>query len=189
MAGMRIIPYALTLPLLAAPGCILETDCADGHCATSATTSTTGGATEPPTSSTEPPTTGATDSGSTGDTGGVAAIPTRYSNACAPNDGAAVEFTIGVDMRTCDSVIPEDAATFSIAIYQGFDLPVGTHMIGAAYLDTGDGMPQTSTTGSLTVTAKTADGLLGTYDVTFPDNTHLTGNIDAILCIVDILCG
>ncbi len=35
----------------------------------------------------------------------------------------------------------------------------------------------------------TADGLVGSYDVTLTDNTQLAGSLDALYCPVDVACG
>lgn len=132
-------------------------------------------------------------SGSGTDTGGDPGAPSTYGEACAPDDGPAVEFKIGLDVRACTGVFPEDAPIFRIVLFQGVDLPVGEHKLdggfGFAYLDKGDGMPLSGMTGALTVSAKTADGLVGTYDVTLEDSTQLSGSFDALYCPQDVLCG
>lgn len=137
---------------------------------------------------------GPSSSGGPGtDTGGDPGAPSTYGEACAPDDGPAVEFKIGLDVRACTGVFPDGAPIFRIVLFQGVDLPVGEHKLdggfGFAYLDKGDGMPVNGMTGSLIVSAKTADGLVGTYDVTLDDTTHLSGGFDALYCPQDVLCG
>jgi len=60
-------------------------------------------------------TTGGTDSASSGatseataavteassGTGGESGVPAKYSDGCAPTDGAAVDFSIGISERSC----------------------------------------------------------------------------------------
>jgi len=50
-------------------------------------------------------------------------------------------------------------------------------------------LPLARDIGVVTITAMTADGILGSYDVTLTDNTQLTGNLDALYCPVDVVCG
>lgn len=135
-----------------------------------------------------------TTSAGTGETtGGAAGTPAKFEEACAPDDGPATEFKIGIAVRACDSTFPDDAPLFRIIVFEGLPLAVGEYKLdgghGFAYLDTGNGMPVTGDVGTLVVTAVTADGLQGTYDVTLSDSTHLTGDFDAIYCPVDTVCG
>lgn len=188
---MRPSAYLLALTLaMSATACTVEEHTSDSQCIVACDTSqmpTTGGASEGSA-------TGGSSSGSTtSDTGGPGGEPGKYGEACAPDDGPAVEFQIALDLRACTGVVPEDAPIFRITLFQGVDLPVGVHKLdgglGFAYLDIGNGMPVSGTIGNLTVTAKTADGLVGTYDVTFENNAHITGTFDTIYCPQDVLCG
>lgn len=151
--------------------------------------STTGSSSSSSSSSTA----GSSSSGSTGDTGGVTGALAKYSEECAPNDGPAVRFSIGLDVRECTGDFPADAPIFEITIYEPVHLAVGEHKLdnfqGIAYFDDGNGMPLTGMTGTLTIEAMSADGQIGSYDVTFSDNTHLTGSFDAIYCKQPVLCG
>lgn len=158
---------------------------------TSATTADPGSsgatlATDPSSSSTDPTTTDPT-------TGGAAGEPAKYSDGCAPDDGAAVDFDIGIALRECTADFPDDAPIFRITLFQGVAVPVGEHKLdgglGMAYLDDGDGTPVTGSTGTLTILAEVADGLVGTYDVTLSDDTHLAGSFDAVYCPQDVICG
>lgn len=126
-------------------------------------------------------------------TGGLDAAPSKYSQACAPDDGAAVEFRVGIAQRSCDADFGEDAPIFTITLYQGVGLAVGEHKLdgglGIAQLDDGDGTPLIGQVGTVTVLAEVADGLVGTYDITMSDSTELAGSFDAIYCPMDVLCG
>lgn len=163
---------------------------------TGSASSTTG---EPGTSTSttdEPGTSTSTtgEPGSTGGTtGGAAGEPTKMEPACAPDDGPATEFKIGVAARECSADFPEDAPLFRIVIFTaGPPLPPAVYKLdggqGFAFFDDGNGVKQADV-GTLTITELTADGALGTYDVTFQDNSALAGEFDAIFCDSDILCG
>jgi hypothetical protein len=169
---------------------------------TGTSTATTG---EPGTSTTldtvtgEPETTTSTSTGEPGTTtdhgttGSVTGEPSKYEPACAPDDGPASEFKIGLAERLCSSDFPEDAPLFRIILFTGPPLAPGEYKLdggnGFAWLDTGDGMPVSGQVGTLTVTEQTADGVIGTYDVTLEDSTNLAGEFDAIFCDSDVLCG
>jgi len=126
-------------------------------------------------------------------TGGVDGEPAKHSEACAPDDGSAVEFSIAIAARECSADFPEDAPIFRIVLFQGVAVPVGEHKLdggfGFAYFDDGGGMPVTGDTGSLTIVAELADGLVGSYNVTLSDNTVLSGSFTSIYCPQDVLCG
>jgi hypothetical protein len=116
-----------------------------------------------------------------------------YGQACAPDDGAAVEFKIGLALRECSADFPQGAAILRIVLFQGVPLAPGVYNLdggeGSAYYDDGDGMPMTGDIGVVTITDMTADGLVGSYDVTLTDNTQLAGSLDALYCPVDVACG
>lgn len=202
---MRTLSRYLTLLPLAhlLSGCIIigpgDSASGSGTDATSGTTDATAG-TDGTTAGTEGSasasgtgtggSTGAqpTTSAGTGETtGGATGTPSSFGEACAPDDGPATEFQIGIALRACDSTFPDDAPIFRLMVFQGPPLAVGDYAL-SAYYDTGNGMPLGGD-GTLTVTAVTADGLLGTYDVTLTDSTHLTGDFDALYCPVDVVCG
>lgn len=172
------------------------TDATGGETSGTATTADPGSsgstlASEP--TSTSASTSSASSTATEPTTGGAAGEPAKYSDACAPDDGAAVDFDIGIALRECTADFPEDAPIFRITLFQGVAVPVGEHKLdggfGMAYLDNGDGTPVTGTTGTLTILAEVADGLVGTYDVTLSDDTHLAGSFDAVYCPQDVLCG
>jgi hypothetical protein len=163
---------------------------------TSTSDATTGNLTDVPTSSgsaaTTEGTTGGTTTGGT-TTGGPLGEPTTYGQACAPDDGPAVEFRVGLALRECSADFPQGAAILRIVLFQGVPLAPGVYNLdggnGSVYFDDGDGMPMTGDIGVVTITDMTADGLVGSYDVTLTDNTQLAGSLDALYCPVDVACG
>ncbi|MDC0671042.1 hypothetical protein [Nannocystis radixulma] len=152
------------------------------------TTSTTG-----ETSTTDETSTTESSTGET--TGGpIVGDPATHGEACAPDDGPAVEFKIDLAERTCDSDWPEDVPLFRIALFKPVaELDVGEHPLaggwGFAWWDDGDGTPESTDQGVVVITEITGDGLRGTYEVTLPDNTVLSGAFDSLYCPADALCG
>lgn len=215
---MRSYLYALPLTLLA-PACGSTPLCGDStNCvATTSTTadsttdtSTTGttaqpastGEPEPATTGTgepEPTTTGTgepepitTSETETGDPP-VQGKPATYGEACAPDDGPAVEFKIDLAERKCDSDWPEDVPFLRIVLFKGVDLQPGEHSLtggwGFVWYDDGSGQPISGDVGVVVIDEVTADGLRGSYDVSLSDSTPLSGTFDAIYCPADVLCG
>jgi hypothetical protein len=145
---MRPPSLLLLLPLaLAANACTSIDTCGglngDGvrlRCSiaefTSTSDATTGNLTDAPTSSGSAATTG----GTTGDTttGGPSGEPSTYGQACAPDDGAAVEFKIGLALRECSADFPQGAAILRIVLFQGVPLAPGVYDLdggnGSVYL-------------------------------------------------------
>lgn len=169
------------------------TDSDTGTTAEPTTTETTG---EPGTSTTTTTTDGTStgEPGSTGTTGTVfEGDPSKMEPACAPDDGPATEFEIGLAERMCGSDFPEDAPMLRIVVFFGpppllpavYKLDDGS---GFVQFDNGNGVVN-GFFGNLTITDQTADGVQGTYDVTLDDATNLSGQFDAIFCDADILCG
>jgi len=165
---------------------------------------TTTGETTGPTTSTgetstgettaETTTTGETSTGETTGDPPIVGEPGVHGEACAPDDGPAVEFKIDLAERACDSDWPEDVPLFRIVLFKGVaQLDVGEHPLtggwGFASYDDGDGTPETSQEGTVVITEVTADGLRGTYEVTLPDTTVLSGAFDSLYCPADVLCG
>ncbi|MBK7827422.1 hypothetical protein [Nannocystis sp.] len=191
---MRHLSFQRSVGLLIALGLAA---CGDGKTMSGSDGGSTGaGATDTSASDTatsEASASGSSSAASEPTTGGVAADPAKYGQACAPDDGSAVEFSIGIAARECTADFPEDAPIFRITLYQGVALPVGEHKLdgglGFAYLDDGNGMPVTGDSGSLTITAEVADGYLGAYNVTLSDSTVLSGSFEAIYCPQDVVCG
>jgi hypothetical protein len=149
---------------------------------------TTTSTTEPGTSTGEP---GTSSSGTTG--GGLDGEPSKMEPACAPDDGPATEFKIGLAERLCSSDFPEDAPIFRVVVFTGPPpLAPGEYKLdngnGFATFDDGNGVIN-GFLGTLTITDPSADGVKGTYDITLDDASNLAGEFDAIFCDADILCG
>ncbi|MBZ5710847.1 hypothetical protein [Nannocystis pusilla] len=137
-----------------------------------------------------------TTESSTGEaTGGlIVGDPGTHGEACAPDDGPAVEFKIDLAERACDSDWPEDVPLFRIVLFEDVaGLELGEHPLsggwGFAWLDDGDGTPESTDQGVVVITEITGDGLRGTYEVTLPDSTVLSGAFDSLYCPADVLCG
>lgn len=151
---------------------------------TTLTTLTTG---EPDTSTGEPDTTG----GTTGVV--VEGEPSKMKPACAPDDGPATEFEIGLAERLCSSDFPEDAPIFRVVVFTGPPpLAPGEYKLdngnGFATFDEGNGVIN-GFLGTITITEQSADGVKGTYDITLDDASNLAGDLDAVFCDADVLCG
>lgn len=150
----------------------------------SATGSTTGSST----GATEPTGSAATD----GTSGGASGVPAKYSDGCAPDDGAAVEFSIGIAERACAADFGADAAMLRITLFQGATLPPGVYALdggkGSVSYDNGMGVVG-GNSGTLTIVEAVADGVVGSYDVTLSDTTQLSGEFLAIYCPQDVICG
>jgi len=133
-----------------------------------------------------------TDAESSSGTGGGSGVPAKYSDGCAPTDGAAVDFSIGIAERSCMADFGEDAAMLRISLYQGATLPPGVYTLdggkGSVSYDAGKG-EVVGNSGTLTIVEAVADGVIGSYEVTLSDMTKLSGDFAAIYCPQDVLCG
>ncbi|PCC72675.1 hypothetical protein SAMN02745121_01790 [Nannocystis exedens] len=160
---------------------------------TTADTTTGEPGTTAETTTSEPGTTAESTTGET--TGGpLVGDPSTHGEACAPNDGPAVEIEIALAERVCDADWPEDAPLFRIVLYKSVDeLQLGDHLLfgdaGFAWYDDGDGTPESTDQGKVVITELTGDGVRGTYEVTLPDDTVLSGAFDSLYCPSGILCG
>lgn len=176
----KVLTLALQGWLLA--GCGGDKTTTDGE------SSGTSGAAESTTS------TGEASTGPTGTdgTGGGTGVPAKHSEGCAPTDGAAVDFSIGVAERLCTSDFAEDAPIFRITLYQGVKLAPGVYPLdggeGAVYYDNGMGVVS-GNVGTLTIVEAVADGYVGSYDVTLSDSTKLSGAFESVYCPQDVVCG
>jgi len=138
--------------------------------------------------------------GGDGGGGGGTAVPgeARVESDCAPDDGAAYSFHIGLAAASCDA--SPEGALLRITVWTGLD-----HMAGGAWnLAPSVGVAGTwySPSGSSSDLVNGASGILrvttwdetagatGTYDVVLEDGTHLSGSFDAVACLGDgPLCG
>lgn len=187
-AGMR---HGLLVGMFAVgiAGCGGEKTTSEGSSGGSGGMSETGGgATGSSTGATEPTGSAATDATS----GGASGVPAKYSDGCAPDDGAAVDFSIGIAERACAADFGADAAMLRITLFQGATLPPGVYALdggkGSVSYDNGMGVVGGSS-GTLTIVEAVADGVVGSYDVTLSDTTQLSGEFLAIYCPQDVICG
>lgn len=159
--------------------------------------STPGETTEAEDSSTGPASASDTDTdgestgsgGSTsGETGGEQHVA-KVNNECAPDDGAALEFQIGVDMPGCDGSFVGD---LRIRVYQGAPLTPGDYPIdlanGIAVFDDGTG-EKLSESGTLTIDGWRGSEVSGSYQVVFQDQSVAAGLFVAEHCMTMPLCG
>ena len=116
----------------------------------------------------------------------------KYSDGCAPDDGAAVDFSVGITERMCSADFGADAPKLRISLFQGVTLPPGVYPLdggkGSVSYDNGEGEVN-GNSGTLTIVEEVADGYVGSYDVTLSDSTKLSGEFSAVYCPQDVLCG
>jgi len=121
--------------------------------------------------------------------------PGRVDNACSPDDGPAVEVTIGLDDQdaACKAVL--GASTIRVVIWNmGAPLAPGIYALGpdmgAAWYDKdGDGMWSTSDVGVLTIDGWDANGVSGSYSV-IVDGEQVVGSFAALaFCDNPPMCG
>lgn len=173
-----------------------ETDATASETSTATETATTDATTSETTAETTDATTSETTTETTAETtdGPLLGEPGTHTQACAPNDGPAVEFKIALAERACDSDWPEDVPLLRLVLFKNIDeLQLGEHLLvgglGFAWFDDGDGTPESTDQGKIEILELTADGVRGTYEVTLPDDTPLSGAFDSLFCPADILCG
>lgn len=111
-------------------------------------------------------------------------------DSCAPNDGAALEFRVGLDEASCGS--PWSGDQLRLLVYQGAPLSPGVYPLdgidGAAVFDGGDGLVFGSD-GSLTIEAWTEEAVVGSYEVTLEDNSVHSGSFVGPHCLTMPMCG
>ncbi|MCY1065942.1 hypothetical protein OV090_14270 [Nannocystis sp. RBIL2] len=173
-----------------------ETDATASETSTVSETATTAETTDATTAETTDATTSETTDATTSETtdGPLLGEPGSHTQACAPNDGPAVEFEIALAERACDADWPEDAPQLRIALFKDAgELQLGEHPLfgglGFAWFDDGDGTPESTDQGKIEITEITADGVRGTFELTLPDNNQLNGAFDSLFCPADIMCG
>lgn len=193
MRGL-FISFLCIAPLTAVAGCGDDKSASESETTAATSEATTTTSTMSTTESTTTTTTSESTTTTSTTTGSGDGEPAKYSESCAPDDGPAVEFSIGIALRECAADFPEDAPILRVLLYRGVnELPVGAYPLdggnGFASLDTGDGTPETGDVGTVTITSVTADGVVGTYDLTLSEGTELSGSFDAIYCPQDVLCG
>lgn len=122
----------------------------------------------------------------------------KVVRSCAPNDGPAFTFTIGIAASTCDAMplVP----VLRISIFTNIDSPAGKTWDVAQSSPDGFGVFYPSADPSDLVFTK--EGTLkidtwdatkaatGSYDLVLQDGTHLAGSFNAVACLVEQpMCG
>lgn len=164
----------------------------------SASEPTTGGTSQEPnpTSATTPTTDGTSTSGSTTDdvpeTGVVDGIQTVIEDACAPDDGPALEFKFDVTGGDCSATWPEDAPIVRIVLFQAGPLAPGSYTLdggnGFASFDDGNGELVVQE-GKIDIIGWNQGFPVGAIDITFSPDVHLTEQFSATFCDTGALCG
>lgn len=208
-----VYPYAL-IGLLTLTACTGEKNTSDSASDssttatasasdTSATTAnpTTDGTTDPnPTSTTTSTTTtsATTDGPTTGtttdvpETGVVDGTQTVIEDACAPDDGPALEFKFAVAGDGCSADWPEDAPIVRILLFQGGPLAPGSYTLdngnGFATFDDGNSVLMAQT-GKIDLIDWNSGFPIGAIDITFSPDVHLVEAFSATFCETNPPCG
>ena len=113
----------------------------------------------------------------------------RMVNTCAPNDGSAVEFQIGLAEATCTADWASDA-TLRMDVDGPFTgLDPGSYTAWGIWFDPdGDGAPVDGAAGGVVITRVDGDFYEGSYSFTGGGQTY-TGEFGALHCYGDVLCG
>jgi hypothetical protein len=111
-------------------------------------------------------------------------------DACAPDDGAAVELRVGLLAAECGADFVGDA--LRIFLYTGAPLSPGEYMLGdelgGAFFDDGQGMVFASE-GAVVIEQWDEAAITGTYALTFDDQTVRAGAFVGPRCLTMPMCG
>lgn len=166
-----------------------------GDPTTLTTSGTTQASTDSSVSDTDTPITGEataaedTTGGETG-TGGSAPDNAVVDDSCAPNDGAALEFRIGLDAAECGAAWT--GGNLRVTLYQGGPLAPGVYPLdggfgGASFEENQDLVFGGS--GSLTIDEWTEEAVSGSYSLTFDDQSVRAGSFVGPHCLTMPMCG
>lgn len=112
-------------------------------------------------------------------------------NDCAPDDGSALQFKIEVEAPVCGAQLAEEK--LRILLWQGGPLPAGVYPIGEqtgfATYQIGNDEPTNSVDGTLTIESWVGDLVVGSYELTFVDDSVRQGDFSGPFCMVDTFCG
>ena len=137
-------------------------------------------------------TTVATTDDASSSSGGVEPVGTSIvENDCAPNDGAALQFKLEVESPACGTALAGEK--LRILLWQGGPLPAGVYPIGGQFgfatYQVGNNEPTNSVDGTLTIESWVGDLVVGSYDLTFVDNSVRQGDFVGPFCMIDTMCG
>lgn len=125
-----------------------------------------------------------------GSTGEGAPGNATVDDSCAPDDGAALEFRVGLDEASCGA--PWSGDQLRLLVYQGAPLTPGVYPLdgsfGATVFDDGQGFVF-GTVGSLTIEAWSEDAVVGSYEVTLEDRSMHSGSFVGPHCLTMPMCG
>lgn len=139
---------------------------------------------------------GATGTGETGGdtdtTGGVDPVGTAIvENSCAPDDGPALEFKLEIEAPVCGA--QPVGEKLRLLLWQGGPLPAGVYPVGEqtgfATYQVGNNEPVNSVAGTLTIESWVGDVVVGSYDLTFVDDSARQGAFTGPFCMVNAPCG
>lgn len=137
------------------------------------------------------------DTSTSDDTGGITlhhegegpAGSVTFQNTCAPDDGPALEFDIGLAEASCGADWAS-SASLRIAIDGGWNnITTGTYTAWGVWYDPdGDGNWEEGATATLTIDRVQGDLVEGSYRVESGGDT-IEGSFGALNCYGDVLCG
>lgn len=112
-------------------------------------------------------------------------------NDCAPNDGAALQFKMEVTEPVCGAALAGEM--LRVMLWQGGPLAPGVYPVGEqagfATYQVGNNEPTNSVDGTLTIDSWEGDLVVGSYDLTFVDNSVRQGVFAGPFCLENIPCG
>lgn len=122
--------------------------------------------------------------------------PGRAEDACSPDDGAAVEFVLGLAEATCDAETSGGPLLRLVVFDHGAPLAPGSYALdgwgsGFVWLDAdADGEADLdATSGLITIEGWSGDQVTGSYAVDRGDAATLVGDFAVAFCETDPVCG
>jgi hypothetical protein len=133
-----------------------------------------------------------TDGESSGTSGGVDPAGTAVvEDSCAPNDGAALLFRLAVTEPVCGA--QDKGEKLHIFFWEGAPLAPGSYPItegmGFASYQVGNKEPINSVDGTLTIDSWVGDLVIGSYELTFVDDSVREGVFAGPFCDLNPPCG
>lgn len=118
--------------------------------------------------------------------------PSTAEHDCAPDDGAAVRFTIGLPAQECDADT-SGTAHLRLTLWTAWPLAVGSYELdsgsGVAWISPEAGGAEMSvSSGTLTID-EWGTAIRGSYRVSVGGGSTYEGTFDAIWCENEMMCG
>ncbi len=128
----------------------------------------------------------------TGETGGVVVVDAAVVDACAPDDGPAVELRLGLIEPLCDSKWSDEQ--LRIVLFTGAPLAPGVYPLDGGFgFATRQGVNDpdfiSGNMGSVTIVSWDDAGVVGDYTVTFADASVREGGFTGPYCDLSPPCG